>query len=61
MTSERGQGTLEYLLVLVAVVLAIFYAVRPGGPVQSAVGGLLSTSGETLQHAVTESRGRIGL
>lgn len=60
-TSVVAQGTIEYLLVLVAILLAMLFAVRTGGPVQSAVDTLLSDVADVISKAVTDAKGRLGL
>lgn len=61
MTNQRGQSTLEYLLVLVAILLALFIGVRPTGPIQSAVGTMLSSSQTVIGQAVSNAQRRLGL
>jgi hypothetical protein len=60
MIKQAGQSTLEYLLVLVAVMLALFFGVRQNGPIQSAVSGVLSDTGSAISDAVEAAKKRIG-
>ena len=61
MINDQGQGTVEYLLLLVAIILAIFYAVRPGGPIQSAVNSVLTDTQTVVTNTVNQVRGKLGL
>ena len=49
-----GQGTMEYLLVMVAVLLAVLFAAQAGGPIQSAVGTVLSDTSSVIDDMVTQ-------
>lgn len=57
----RGQGTVEYLLLMVAVILAIFYAVRATGPIQAGVNSALRDTETIINNAVSQMRGKLGL
>ena len=50
----QGQGMVEYLLVLVAVVLAVVVAVGAGGPIQTAVSGMLSDTSGVISGMATK-------
>ena len=52
---RTGQSTIEYLLVLVAIVLALIYAVRPTGPLQQAVANMVDQTGNTVEGLVNEA------
>ena len=56
-----GQAKLEYLLVMIAVLFALLYAVRPGGPIQNAVGKVLTDSATAMSGAVSNAQKRLGL
>ena len=56
----QGQTMLEYLLVMVAILFALLYAVRAGGPIQSAAEKVMSDSGSTMSSAVNAARARMG-
>ena len=45
---------MEYLLVMVAVLLAVLFAARAGGPVQAAVGTVLTDTSGVIQDMVTK-------
>ena len=49
---HNGQGTVEYLLGLTAILLALIYAARPGGPLQQAIGGMMTTSKDVMGKSV---------
>lgn len=56
---RAGQSTLEYLLALVAIVLAILYAARSNGPIQTAVGKVLTDTSDVIKGAVDASAQRL--
>ena len=56
-----GQAKLEYLLVMIAVLFALLYAVRRGGPIQNAVGKVLTDSATAMSGAVSNAQKRLGL
>ena len=58
---REGQAMLEYLLVMVAVLFALLYAVRSGGPIQDAVGKVLTDSATAMSGAVSNAQRRLGL
>jgi len=57
--ARQGQGTLEYLLALLAILLAILYAARPDGPLQAAVSGLIDGTAGTIDQTVERSARRL--
>ena len=57
----QGQGTVEYLLLLVGIILAILYAVRPSGPIQSAVDRALTDTETVVTNTVNQVRQKLGL
>ena len=59
--AQRGQGTIEYLLMVVAVLLAILFAARPGGPIQTGANRLLSETGQAVGSTVGNARARLGI
>ena len=59
--SAVAQGTVEYLLVLVAIVLAVLFAARANGPIQSAIDGVSSDASSVISTAVNDVKGRLGL
>ena len=58
MTRAEGQSTLEYLLVVVGILLAILFAVGAKGPLQGAVGGLLDDTSAAIGRAVNDVSSR---
>ena len=50
---------MEYLLALVAIVLAILFAARAEGPIQEAVGKVLTDTSNGISQAVNASAQRI--
>lgn len=60
MTNRVGQSTLEYLLVLVAILMVLLVAIGSGG-VQTTVGKVLTDSKTVIDNAVSQARGRLGL
>ncbi len=61
MTTRRGQGTIEYLLVFVAIVIAFLYGVRQDGPIQTAVGGMLTHVQTAITTEIDKTKTRLGL
>ncbi len=47
--NRKGQGTLEYILVLLAILLAVIVAAN--GPVKSAVGKMFQNSQNQIESA----------
>ena len=45
---------MEYLLVMVAILLAVLFAAQAGGPIQSAGGTVLSDTSSVIQGMVTK-------
>lgn len=60
MTSRVGQSTLEYLLVLVAILMVLLVAIGSGG-IQATVGRVLTDSKTVIDNAVSQAKGRLGL
>lgn len=60
MTNRVGQSTLEYLLVLVAILMVLLVAIGSGG-IQATVGRVLSDSKTVIDNAVIQAKGRLGL
>ena len=58
---QRGQGTIEYLLMVAAVLLALLFAARPSGPIQAGASTLLSTAGQAVADTVDDAKTRFGL
>ncbi len=56
--SRGGQGTLEYLLVLLAILLALVYGVRQSGPIQSGTNSILTGAQEVMANAVRDAANR---
>ena len=51
---------LEYLLVMIAILFALLYAVRAGGPIQTAAEKVMNDSASTMGGAVNAARARMG-
>ena len=56
-----GQGTIEYLLVLVAILLAVLFAASANGPIQAAIGSVSSDASNVITNTVNDVKGRLGL
>lgn len=52
---------MEYLLVLVAIVLAVLFAARANGPIQAAITSVSSDASSVITTAVNDVKGRLGL
>jgi hypothetical protein len=61
MMTNGGQAKLEYLLAMAAILLAILYAVRPGGPIQNATGKVLADSANSISSTVQAASARLRL
>ena len=54
----RAQTTLEYLLVLGAILLAILAAVQDGGPVRAGVASVMSDAATVISGMATDAASR---
>jgi uncharacterized protein (UPF0333 family) len=55
----KGQAKLEYLLAMAAILLAILFAVRPGGPIQSAIGSVMNNAASKIRTTVNDAGSRL--
>ena len=53
-----GQSTVEYLLGLTTVLLALLYAARPGGPLQGGLKAILDGVQDHMRTSVDEAKSR---
>lgn len=61
MAARRAQGTIEYLLGVTVLLIALLYAARPGGPVYESISNLLSGTKNVTNSAVCDSARRLRL
>ncbi len=52
-TRRNGQGTVEYLLALAAILVALLAAAQPGGALQLAIQHVLDSSKTGMEASVT--------